>query len=82
MTATTHHAESCVTVRHNALCTGWAPPASSCCSSDRHVLLLWPPLSSLAAGGVTRMLHRLGMLLYVLWPVLYAILDRRDCVRR
>lgn len=39
------------------------------------IVLLWPPLSSLAAGGVTRMLHRIGIVLYVLWPVLYAILD-------
>jgi formate dehydrogenase subunit gamma len=39
------------------------------------IVLLWPPLSSLAAGGVSRMLHRLGLILYLLWPVLYAILD-------
>jgi formate dehydrogenase subunit gamma len=39
------------------------------------IVLLWPPLSSMAAGGVSRMLHRLGLILYLLWPVLYAILD-------
>ena len=37
--------------------------------------LLWSPLSSLAAGGLTRMMHRVGVLLYILWPILYMILD-------
>lgn len=39
------------------------------------LVLLWPPLAPLAAGGWSRMLHRVGAVLYVLWPILYAILN-------
>ena len=38
-------------------------------------LLLWSPLAPLAAGGGSRLLHRIGAVLFVLWPVLYAILN-------
>jgi formate dehydrogenase subunit gamma len=38
-------------------------------------VLLWSPLGSLAAGGTTRLLHRIGAILYALWPILYAILN-------
>lgn len=37
--------------------------------------LLWSPLAPLAAGGMSRLMHRLGAVIYMLWPLLYAILD-------
>ncbi|MCX6032651.1 MAG: cytochrome b/b6 domain-containing protein [Chloroflexi bacterium] len=38
-------------------------------------ILLWSPLASLATGGTSRLLHRIGAILYALWPILYAILN-------
>jgi formate dehydrogenase subunit gamma len=38
-------------------------------------VLVWSPLSFLAAGGYSRLLHRIGAILYILWPVLYVALD-------
>jgi formate dehydrogenase subunit gamma len=40
--------------------------------------LLFPPLSFLAADGVSRLIHRLAVLPFVLLPVLYAILLPRQ----
>lgn len=40
-------------------------------------LLLWSPLATLAAGGFSRVLHRIGAVAYILWPILYAILNPR-----
>ena len=42
------------------------------------LILLWPPLAPLAAGGWSRLLHRAGAVLYVLWPILYAILNPKQ----
>jgi formate dehydrogenase subunit gamma len=38
------------------------------------VALLFPPLSFLAAGGASRLVHRIAAILFVLLPILYAIL--------
>lgn len=46
--------------------------------------LIWPPLSFLATGGLSRLLHRVAAVVFLLTPVLYAILDfkgLRDLVR-
>jgi len=46
--------------------------------------LIWPPLSFLAAGGLSRLLHRVAAVIFLLTPVLYALLDfrgLRDLVR-
>lgn len=46
--------------------------------------LIWPPLSFLAAGGLSRLLHRAAAVVFLLTPVLYALLDfrgLRDLVR-
>src|SRR5574337_462472 len=40
--------------------------------------LLWSPLSFLAVGGISRQLHLIGAVLFVVWPFLYAILDGRE----
>jgi formate dehydrogenase subunit gamma len=40
------------------------------------LMLLWPALSSLAAGGLSRTLQLVGALLFLSVPVLYLILDR------
>lgn len=40
------------------------------------LLLLWAPLGALAAGGASRLLHRLGALLFLAAPLLYAALNR------
>ncbi len=39
------------------------------------LILEWPPLAVLAAGGASRLLHRVGAVMYALWPVLYAFLN-------
>lgn len=39
--------------------------------------LVWPPLSFLAAGGLSRLLHRVAAVVFLLTPVLYALLDFR-----
>ncbi len=39
--------------------------------------LLWSPFSFLAWGGWSSLVHRLGAILFILWPVLYLLLDRR-----
>lgn len=36
------------------------------------LVLLFPPLSFLAAGGWSRLLHQIGAILFLSWPVLYA----------
>ena len=38
--------------------------------------LLWSPLSSLAAGGLTRQLHYIGAILFMAVPIVYLIVDR------
>lgn len=38
--------------------------------------LLWMPMSFLAAGGYSRLLHRLGAILFLAAPILYAVLNR------
>jgi len=46
--------------------------------------LIWPPLSFLAAGGLSRILHRVAAVVFLLTPVLYALIDfrgLRDLVR-
>lgn len=40
------------------------------------LFLLWAPLGALAAGGYSRLLHRLGALLFLAAPALYAALNR------
>lgn len=40
------------------------------------LLLLWAPMGALAAGGYSRLLHRLGALLFLAAPALYAALNR------
>ncbi|MBI5880485.1 MAG: cytochrome b/b6 domain-containing protein [Chloroflexi bacterium] len=42
------------------------------------LVLLWSPLSFLAAGGISRQLHLIGAVLFVTWPFLYAIFDGRE----
>ncbi|WP_376791324.1 formate dehydrogenase subunit gamma [Thermoflexus sp.] len=46
--------------------------------------LIWPPLSFLAAGGFSRLLHRAAAIVFLLTPVLYALIDfkgLKDLVR-
>jgi formate dehydrogenase subunit gamma len=38
--------------------------------------LLWPPLAGLAAGGWSARLHKIGAGLFMLAPILYAVLNR------
>ena len=40
------------------------------------LILLWEPLSLLAAGGLSRQLHRIGAILFMVVPVIYWIVDR------
>jgi formate dehydrogenase subunit gamma len=40
------------------------------------LVLLWAPLGSFAANGGSRLLHRVGAVLFMAVPVLYLILDR------
>ncbi len=39
--------------------------------------LLWQPLGFLAAGGYTRLIHRIAAVGFMLVPVLYLLVDRR-----
>lgn len=41
------------------------------------VALVWPPLSFLAYGGTSRLIHQVGAVLFILWPILYAVLNPR-----
>ena len=45
------------------------------------LILEWTPLAFLAAGGWSRLLHRVGAVLYILWPILYAILSPRELLK-
>lgn len=40
------------------------------------LLLLWGPLSALAAGGRSRLIHRVGAVAFMAVPLLYLIFDR------
>lgn len=40
------------------------------------LVLLWAPLGALAAGGYSRLLHRIGAALFMAAPLLYAVLNR------
>lgn len=40
------------------------------------LFLLWGPLSSLASGGVSRLIHRIGAIAFISVPLLYLIFDR------
>jgi len=42
------------------------------------IVLLFPPLSFLAAGGLTRVIHRVAAIPFVLLPIVYAILLPRE----
>lgn len=44
------------------------------------LVLLFTPLSFLAAGGGSRLLHQLGAILFIAWPLLYAVLNRAGLV--
>jgi formate dehydrogenase subunit gamma len=44
------------------------------------LILEFSPLSFMAAGGTTRTLHRIGAVLYILWPIAYALLKPRQFV--
>jgi formate dehydrogenase subunit gamma len=41
------------------------------------LILLWSPISFLAAGGRSGVLHRVGAVLFMLVPILYLLDDRR-----
>ncbi len=41
------------------------------------LMILWPPLSGLAAGGTSGLIHRVGAVLFLAVPILYLIVDRR-----
>jgi formate dehydrogenase subunit gamma len=40
------------------------------------LVILWPPLSGLAAGGFTRWLHRVAAIVFMAVPIVYLIVDR------
>ncbi|NJN83425.1 MAG: hypothetical protein HC802_14830, partial [Caldilineaceae bacterium] len=40
------------------------------------LIIFWPPLSQYAAGGASRLLHRIGALMFIAVPLLYILLDR------
>lgn len=42
------------------------------------LILELSPLSFLAAGGVSRTLHRIGAVIYILWPVAYVLINTRQ----
>lgn len=41
------------------------------------LILLWQPLAGLAAGGGSRLLHRIGAVMFMAVPILYLLVDRR-----
>ena len=40
------------------------------------LMLLWAPLAQYAAGGGSRLLHRIGAVLFMAVPILYILVDR------
>ena len=40
------------------------------------LILLWTPLAGFAAGGNSRLLHRVGAVFFMAVPILYLLLDR------
>ena len=40
------------------------------------LVLLWGPLGGLAAGGTSRLIHRIGAVVFLAVPVAYLVLDR------
>jgi formate dehydrogenase subunit gamma len=40
------------------------------------LIVLWPPLSGLAAGGFTRWLHRVAAVVFIAVPFVYLLVDR------
>ena len=44
------------------------------------LILEFSPLAFLAAGGVVRTLHRIGAVIYILWPIAYGIINPRQFV--
>lgn len=44
------------------------------------LFLLWSPLSPLAAGGTSGLIHRIGAVLFMAVPVLYLLLDRQGAM--
>lgn len=40
------------------------------------LILFWPPLSTWAAGGGSRLLHRIGAVMFMAVPILYLLFDR------
>lgn len=41
------------------------------------LMVLWGPLGGLAAGGASRLIHRIGAVAFIAVPVLYLLVDRR-----
>lgn len=41
------------------------------------LMILWPPLAGLAAGGTSGIIHRVGAILFMAVPILYLLVDRR-----
>lgn len=41
------------------------------------MMLFWPPLSQFAAGGLSRLIHRVGAVLFILVPIAYLVVDRQ-----
>ncbi|MCB0136175.1 MAG: cytochrome b/b6 domain-containing protein, partial [Caldilineaceae bacterium] len=41
------------------------------------LMILWPPMAGLAAGGTSGIIHRVGAILFMAVPILYLIVDRR-----
>jgi formate dehydrogenase subunit gamma len=44
------------------------------------IFIVWPPASFLAAGGYTRILHRIAAVVFMAVPVAYLIMDRRGAI--
>lgn len=59
-----------VRVNHTVLATSFVLLLST------GMILLWPALATMAAGGLSRWLHRVGAILFMAVPFLYLIVDR------
>lgn len=40
------------------------------------LIIFWPPLAEYASGGTSRLIHRIGAVMFMAVPILYIILDR------
>ncbi len=44
------------------------------------IFIVWPPASFLAAGGYTRIIHRVAAVVFMAVPIAYLVLDRKGAI--